>query len=54
MGKMLDHQTKTQMIIILALLTTDVIFAYWLLLLFLLSTNAFSKDDVCKFVVSFD
>ena len=37
----------------LALLTTDVIFAYWPLLPFLLSQNAYLKDGVCKFVVSF-
>ena len=39
--------------IILALLTTDVIFAYWPLLHFLLSPNAYLKDGVCKFVVLF-
>ena len=38
---------------ILALLTTDVNFAYWPLLQFLLSPNAYVKDCVCKFVVSF-
>ena len=37
----------------LALLTTDVSFAYWPLLQFLLSPNAYLKDGVCKFVVSF-
>ena len=37
----------------LALLTTDVIFAYWPLLQFLLSPNAYLKDGVYKFVVSF-
>ena len=37
----------------LALLTTDVIFAYWPLPQFLLSPNAYLKDGVCKFVVSF-
>ena len=37
----------------LALLTTDVIFAYGPLLQFLLSPNAYFKDSVCKFVVSF-
>ena len=31
----------------------DVDFAYWPLLKFLLSPNAFLKDGVCKFVVSF-
>ena len=36
----------------LALLTTGVIFAYWPLLQFLLSPNAYLKDGVCKFVVS--
>ena len=44
---------ENHMLIILALLTTDVIFAYWPLLQFLLSPNAFLKDGVCKFVVSF-
>ena len=39
--------------IILALLTTDVIFANWTLLQFLLSLNAYLKDVVCKLVVSF-
>ena len=37
----------------LALLTTDVIFAYWSLLQFLLSQNAYLKDGVGKFLVSF-
>ena len=37
----------------LALLTTDVIFAYWPLPQFLISPNANLKDGVCKFVVSF-
>ena len=37
----------------LVLLTTDVIFAYSPLLQFLLSPNAYLKDGVCKFVVSF-
>ena len=37
----------------LALLTMDVILAYWPLLQFLLSPNAYLKDGVCKFVVSF-
>ena len=37
----------------LALLTTDVIFAYWPLVQFFLSPNAYLKDDVCNFVVSF-
>ena len=50
---MKDHQTKIYMFIILALLTTDVIFAYWPLLQFLLSKNAYLKDGVCKFMVSF-
>ena len=53
MKKMKDHQTKNHMLIILALLTTDVIFAYWPLLQFLLSPNAYLKDGVCKSVVSF-
>ena len=39
--------------IILALRTTDVIFAYWPLLQFLLYPNAYLKDGVCKFGVSF-
>ena len=37
----------------LALLSTDVIIAYWPLLQFLLSQNAYLKDGVCKCVVSF-
>ena len=36
-----------------ALLTTDVIIAYWPLLQILLSPNAYLKDGVYKFVVSF-
>ena len=44
---------KNHMLIILALLTTDVILAYWPLLQFLLSPNAYLKDGVCKFMVSF-
>ena len=48
-----DHQTKTHMLIILALFTTDVIFAYWPLLQFLLSPNAYLEDGVWNFVVSF-
>ena len=39
--------------IILALLTTDVIFAYWPLLQFLLSPNSYLKDGVWNLVVSF-
>ena len=46
-------QTKNHMLIILALLTMDVNFAYWPLLQFLLSLNAYLKDGVCKLVVSF-
>ena len=53
MRKMKDHQTKNHMLTILALLTTDVKFAYWPLLQFMLSPNAYLKDGVCKFVVSF-
>ena len=53
MRKMTDHQAKNHMLIILALLTTDVNFAYWPLLQFMLSPNAYLKDGVCKFVVSF-
>ena len=53
MRKMKDHQTKNHMPIILALLTTDVIFAYWPLLQFLLSKNAYLKDGVCNLVISF-
>ena len=37
----------------LALLTMDAIFAYWPVLQLLLSPNAYLKDNVCKFVVSF-
>ena len=51
--KMKYHQTKNHMLFILALLTTDVISAYWPLLQFLLSPNAYLKDGFCKFVVSF-
>ena len=50
---MKDHQTKNHMLNFLALLTTDVIFAYWPLLQFLLSPNAYLKDGVWNFVVSF-
>ena len=53
MRKMNEHQTQNHLIIILALLTTDVNFAYWSLLQFLLSSNAYLKDGVCKFVVIF-
>ena len=41
---------ENHMLIILALLTTDAIFAYWPLLQFLLSPNAYLKDGFCKFV----
>ena len=44
--KMKDHQTKNHMLIILALLTTDAILAYWPLLQFFLSPNAYLKDVV--------
>ena len=47
-----NAHTKNHMLIILALLTTDVIFAYWPLLQFLLSQNAYLKDGVWKFVIS--
>ena len=50
--KMKDHKTKNHMLIILALLTTDVIFAYWPLMQFLLSPNAYLKIGVWNFVVS--
>ena len=50
---MLDHQTKNHMLIILALLTKDVDFAYLPFLQFFISPNAYLKDGVCKFVVSF-
>ena len=53
MREMNDHQTKNHMLIIWALLTRDVIFAYWFLLQFLLSPNAYLKNGVCKLVVSF-
>ena len=53
MRKMEGPQTKNPMLIILALLTTDVNFAYWPFLQFLLSPNAYLKDGDCKFVVSF-
>ena len=53
MWKMKDNQRKNHMFIILALLTTDVIFAYWPLLQFLLSQNAYLKDGVWNFAVSF-
>ena len=44
---------ENHMLIILALLTTGVIFAYWPLLQLFLSQNAYLKNCVCKFVVSF-
>ena len=53
MRKMKDHQMENILLIILALLTTDVNFAYWPLMQFLFSPNANLKDGVCKFVVSF-
>ena len=53
MRKVKDHQAKNDMLIILALLTTDLNFVYRPLLKFLLSPNAYLKDGVCKFVVSF-
>ena len=53
MKKMKDHQTENHMVITLALLTTDVIFAYWPHLQLLLSQNADLKDGVWNFVVSF-
>ena len=53
MRKMKDHQKKNHMLIIFALLTTDVIFAYWPLLQFLLSPTAYLKDCVWNSVVSF-
>ena len=43
---MKDHQMKNRMLVTLALLTTDVIFAYWHLLQFLLSLDAYLKDGV--------
>ena len=51
--KMKDHKMKNHMLIILALLTRGVIFAYWPLLQFFLSPNAYLKDGLSKFVVSF-
>ena len=51
--KMKDHQTTNHMLVILALLKTDVIFAYWPLLQLLLSPNAYLKHGVWNFVVSF-
>ena len=53
MRKMKDQQTKNHMLIILALLSTDVIFAYRPLLQFLLSSNAYLKDGVWNFMLSF-
>ena len=53
MRKMKDHQTKNHMLIILALLKMDVIFAYWPFMHFLLSPNAYLKDGVWNYVVSF-
>ena len=44
---------ENHMLIILALLTAGVIFAYWPLLQFLLSHNAYLKDGVWNFEVSF-
>ena len=51
--EMKDHQTINHMLVILALITNDVNFANWPLLQFLLSPNAYLKDGVCKFMVSF-
>ena len=53
MRKMKDHQTKNHMLIISVFLTAGVISAYWPLLHFLLSPNAYLKDGVWNFVVSF-
>ena len=53
MRKMKDHQTIDHMLIILALLTKDVIIAYQPLLQIILSSKAYLKDGLCKFVVSF-
>ena len=39
---------KTHMLAIFALLTMDVIFAYWPFLQSMLSPNAYLKDGVCK------
>ena len=44
---------EKHMLLILAISTTDVNFAYWPLLQFLLSPNADLKDGVCNFVVLF-
>ena len=46
-------QNETSLAYHLALLTTDVNFAYWPLLQFLNSPNAYLKYGVCKSVVSF-
>ena len=53
MRKMKDHQTKYHIFIILALLTTDVIFANWPLLQVSLSQNAYLNYGVWNFVVLF-
>ena len=50
---MIERQMKNHMFIISALLTTGVIFAYWPLLQFLLFPNAYLKDGVWNFVVTF-
>ena len=45
--------TLFHMLVIFALLTMGVNFAYWPILQLLLSANAYLKDGICKFVVSF-
>ena len=52
-GEDVRQLNENHMPIILALLTTDAIFANWPLLQFLLSPNAYLKDGVWIFVVSF-
>ena len=49
MRKMKDQQTKNHKLIILALLTTAVIFAYWILLQFFLSPKYLFKGWRLKF-----
>ena len=51
--KMKDHKTKLHLLVIFALLTMDVNFAFWPFLQLLLSPNEYLKNGVCYFVVSF-
>ena len=53
MRKVKDHQTKTHMLIILALLTMDVIFLLLTPPAILAHPNAYLKEGACKCVASF-